>query len=67
MKPVEHPDMVLDAVMEDELKLIVPSGHPLAAREDKIYLEEVLAYPFVLREKGSGTRRSWRMFCWSGV
>ncbi|MDH6672739.1 DNA-binding transcriptional LysR family regulator [Paenibacillus sp. LBL] len=55
--PVEHPDMVLDAVMEDELKLIVPSGHPLAAREDKIYLEEVLAYPFVLREKGSGTRQ----------
>ncbi|OMF76026.1 LysR family transcriptional regulator [Paenibacillus glucanolyticus] len=55
--PVEHPDMVLDAVMEDELKLIVPSGHPLAAREDKICLEEVLAYPFVLREKGSGTRQ----------
>ena len=26
--PVEHPDMVLDSVMEDELKLIVPSGHP---------------------------------------
>lgn len=55
--PVEHPDMVLDSVMEDELKLIVPSGHPLAAREDAIYLEDVLKYPFVLREKGSGTRK----------
>lgn len=55
--PVEHPDMVLDAVMEDELKLIVPAGHPLAAREDEICLEDVLTYPFVLREKGSGTRK----------
>lgn len=55
--PVEHPDMVLDSVMEDELKLIVPSSHPLAIREDAIYLEEVLKYPFVLREKGSGTRK----------
>ncbi|WP_145035385.1 selenium metabolism-associated LysR family transcriptional regulator [Paenibacillus sp. Y412MC10] len=55
--PVEHPDMVLDAVMEDELKLIVPSSHPLAQREDAIYLEDVLTYPFVLREKGSGTRK----------
>ena len=55
--PVEHPDMVLDSVMEDELKLIVPSGHPLATREDAIYLEDVLTYPFVLREKGSGTRK----------
>jgi DNA-binding transcriptional LysR family regulator len=55
--PVEHPDMVLDSVMEDELKLIVPSSHPLATREDTIYLEEVLKYPFVLREKGSGTRK----------
>lgn len=55
--PVEHPDMVLDSVMEDELKLIVPSGHPLATRKDAIYLEDVLKYPFVLREKGSGTRK----------
>ncbi|MGG3509641.1 selenium metabolism-associated LysR family transcriptional regulator [Paenibacillus lautus] len=55
--PVEHPDMVLDSVMEDELKLIVPSSHPLATRKDAIYLEEVLKYPFVLREKGSGTRK----------
>ncbi|VTR40790.1 DNA-binding transcriptional regulator IlvY [Actinobacillus pleuropneumoniae] len=55
--PVEHPDMVLDAVMEDELKLIVPSSHPLAQREDAIYLKDVLSYPFVLREKGSGTRK----------
>jgi len=55
--PVEHPDMVLHAVMEDELKLIVPIDHPLAAREGAVYLEDMLKYPFVLREKGSGTRK----------
>ncbi|OZB91811.1 selenium metabolism-associated LysR family transcriptional regulator [Paenibacillus sp. XY044] len=53
---IHHPDMVIDPVMQDELKLIVPIGHPLAER-DSVELEEVLAYPFVLREKGSGTRQ----------
>lgn len=54
--PIQHPDMVIDAVMQDELKLIVPAAHPLAAR-DEVNLEEVLEYPFVLREQGSGTRQ----------
>ncbi|MEK3730994.1 MULTISPECIES: LysR family transcriptional regulator [unclassified Paenibacillus] len=55
--PVDHPDMMLDAVMEDELKLIVPADHPLAQQDGEVMLEDVLAYPFVLREKGSGTRQ----------
>ena len=42
--------------MEDELKLIVPAGHPLTGRE-RVTLQEVVSYPFVLREKGSGTRQ----------
>lgn len=54
--PVHHPDMVSEPVMEDELKLIVPSGHPLSAKE-RVKLQEVVAFPFVLREKGSGTRQ----------
>lgn len=54
--PVHHPDMVSDPVMEDELKLIVPSDHPLTKLE-RVTMEEVVAYPFVLREKGSGTRQ----------
>ncbi|RAV19934.1 selenium metabolism-associated LysR family transcriptional regulator [Paenibacillus contaminans] len=53
---VDHPDMQSDAVLSDELKLIVPSGHPLA-KQTKITMEDALSYPFVLREKGSGTRR----------
>ncbi|MGZ7443791.1 selenium metabolism-associated LysR family transcriptional regulator [Paenibacillus sp. TH7-28] len=54
--PVQHPDMVSEPVMEDELKLIVPSGHPLSGNKT-VTLEEVVSYPFVLREKGSGTRQ----------
>lgn len=54
--PVHHPDMVMEPVMEDELKLIVPAGHPLCDKKE-VFLEEVIAYPFVLREKGSGTRQ----------
>jgi len=54
--PIEHPDMNIEAVMEDELVLVVPSDHPLIAIE-RLRLEDVLQYPFVLREQGSGTRQ----------
>ncbi|MCM3133685.1 selenium metabolism-associated LysR family transcriptional regulator [Paenibacillus polysaccharolyticus] len=54
--PVNHPDMIVEPVMQDELKLIVPAGHDLAGR-GKVNLEEVMNYAFVLREEGSGTRQ----------
>jgi LysR family transcriptional regulator, transcriptional activator of the cysJI operon len=54
--PVTHPDMVIEPVMGDELKLIVPRDHPLADMNE-VTLEEALKHPFVLREQGSGTRR----------
>lgn len=53
--PVNHPDMHMEAVMSDELMLVVPKGHPLAD-QPAVTLEEALQYPFVLREQGSGTR-----------
>ncbi|MBD2871466.1 selenium metabolism-associated LysR family transcriptional regulator [Paenibacillus arenilitoris] len=53
--PVNHPDMHMEAVMSDELRLIVSKDHPLASRSS-VSLEEVMEYPFVLREQGSGTR-----------
>lgn len=53
---VKHPDVFTEAVLSDELKLIAPRNHPLAERES-IPLEEMLKYPFVLREQGSGTRK----------
>ncbi|KIL41148.1 LysR family transcriptional regulator [Gordoniibacillus kamchatkensis] len=53
---VNHPDVHTEPVLSDELKLIVPAGHPLAERDTAAF-EDVLLYPFILREKGSGTRR----------
>ncbi|MCZ8511408.1 selenium metabolism-associated LysR family transcriptional regulator [Paenibacillus filicis] len=53
---VSHPDVHTEAVLSDELRLIVPKQHPLADRE-RVTVDEVLQFPFVLREQGSGTRR----------
>lgn len=53
--PVNHPDMHMEAVMSDELKLIVPKAHPLA-EASSVSINDVVSYPFVLREQGSGTR-----------
>jgi len=53
---IEHPDMHIEAVMEDELMLVVPADHPLTKLE-RLKLEDVLEYPFILREQGSGTRQ----------
>jgi DNA-binding transcriptional LysR family regulator len=52
---VHHPDVHVEAVMNDELMLIVSKDHPLADMPI-ITLEEMLKYPFILREQGSGTR-----------
>ncbi|TMV46069.1 LysR family transcriptional regulator [Paenibacillus mesophilus] len=54
--PIHHPDVKAEIVLNDELKLIVPSDHPLAVQES-ITLDDVLKYPFILREQGSGTRQ----------
>jgi len=42
--------------MEDELVVIMPPGHPLAAR-DEIRAWDLVGQPLVWREQGSGTRK----------
>ncbi|MFD0867624.1 HTH-type transcriptional activator CmpR [Chlamydia abortus] len=54
--PVKHPDVHTEKVLNDELLLILPAGHPLADQQT-ITLKDALSYPFVLREQGSGTRQ----------
>ncbi|SDD98879.1 DNA-binding transcriptional regulator, LysR family [Paenibacillus sp. UNCCL117] len=53
---VNHPDLHTEAVLSDELKLIMPKDHPLG-EYDKVPVERLREYPFVLREQGSGTRK----------
>jgi DNA-binding transcriptional LysR family regulator len=54
--PIEHPDVQTDAIMSDELLLILPVKHELA-KKAAISWSDVLKFPFILREQGSGTRR----------
>jgi DNA-binding transcriptional LysR family regulator len=54
--PIDHPDVQTDAIMSDELLLILPEKHELT-KKTAISWSDVLKYPFILREQGSGTRR----------
>ena len=44
-------------VGEEELVLIVPCNHELAAEEETVKLAELAKYPFISREETSGTRK----------
>jgi len=49
--------LVQEEIMTDEMFLIVPSGHKWATRGTAT-TEELATEPFIMREPGSGTRRS---------
>ncbi len=53
--PVSNKNLVVDECRRDNLVAIVPPGHPKADL-DTITMEELLEYPFICREEGSGTR-----------
>ena len=53
--PVSNKNLVVDECRRDNLVAIVPPGHPKADL-DTITMEELLGYPFICREEGSGTR-----------
>jgi DNA-binding transcriptional LysR family regulator len=47
--------LVSEELFADEMILVVPSEHPWAAKRS-ISVEELSSQPFILRERGSGTR-----------
>jgi DNA-binding transcriptional LysR family regulator len=53
--PVSNKNLVVDECRRDHLVAIMPPGHPKAQLE-KVTLDELLQYPFICREEGSGTR-----------
>jgi len=55
--PIESRRYVLEPWIKDEIVLAVPRDHPWASKET-IALEELDAQPLILREEGSGTRRT---------
>ncbi len=51
----KHKDILSRPLMEDKLILVCHKNHPLAGRKT-VCIEDVLEYPFLVREDGSGTR-----------
>lgn len=49
-----------DILIEDEMRLIVPSDHKWAGRA-RISLKKVFKEPFIIRERGSGTLASFQL------
>lgn len=53
--PVGNRNLVVEVCRQDQLVAIVPPEHALAERE-RVGAAELLEYPFISREEGSGTR-----------
>ena len=54
---VDRPGLRFERLVADEVVLVVPPQHPFAGRK-KVAVEELSGRPLVMREEGSGTRRS---------
>ena len=53
--PVGNKNLVVEGCKQDELVAIVPPTHPLAGL-GTVTFNQVLEFPFICREEGSGTR-----------
>lgn len=53
--PSHLPALLTEACCEDELQVIVSPGHPLAEHK-QVSPKQLLPYPYISREAGSGTR-----------
>ncbi|MEM7406753.1 MAG: LysR family transcriptional regulator [Pseudomonadota bacterium] len=53
--PVQNKNLAVEVCRLDRLVAVLPPGHDLAGR-DTVALSDLLAYPYIAREEGSGTR-----------
>jgi DNA-binding transcriptional LysR family regulator len=51
--------IVQEKLADDEMRLVVPAGHPWADRK-RVSLKMLMKEPFIIREPGSGTLKSIR-------
>ncbi len=54
---IEKKMILQEKLIEDKMSLVVPSGHKWA-KQNQVSIHELLKEPFIIREPGSGTRRS---------
>lgn len=52
---VNNKNLLVEVCRQDELVLIVPPGHGLVGH-DNVKIKDIMSYPFICREEGSGTR-----------
>lgn len=60
-KPPERLPVRAEIFLDNPLVVIAPPGHPLAGRR-RIPLSELARHPFIVRERGSGTRAAVERF-----
>lgn len=54
----EHPQLAYEAILQDELVVVTPPQEPFLSMQGKGHdVQDFIAFPFVMREAGSGTRR----------
>lgn len=54
--PVSNKNLAVAVCRTDRLVAIVPPNHTLASLDGPIKLEQIVEYPYICREEGSGTR-----------
>lgn len=58
----ENIDIITAPLIDNELVVVAPVDHELQG-QSHIPLQRLQDYPFIMREPGSGTRRSIELFC----
>lgn len=52
---INHPSLLYEKYMEDEIIVISPSDHPLSHKK-RVEMEALMREPWIIREEGSGTQ-----------
>jgi len=53
---VSNKNLIVEVCHDDQLVVVAPPDHELVERGGKVKASEIVKYPFVSREEGSGTR-----------
>ena len=53
---VSNKNLIVEVCHDDQLVVVAPPDHELVKRGGKVKASEIVKYPFVSREEGSGTR-----------
>jgi DNA-binding transcriptional LysR family regulator len=54
--PVSNKNLIVEVCHDDQLVVVTAPGHELEKRGGKVRAADIVGYPFVSREEGSGTR-----------